>query len=125
MIKLYTKKDEDNLFNLIMSEKEEWCDYTSSEGKKNYIKALNHSIVYVYFEDNDLVAYIRCKEDDGFGIYIYDLLVRHDKRGNQIGKTLIEYVKSEYNNQSIYCMSDADAYYEKLGYIKIGSIFEI
>jgi len=81
--------------------------------------------VYVYLEEDDLIAYIRCKEDSGFGVYVYDLLVRQDKRGNQIGKKLIEYVKDEYKNQSIYIMSDVDSYYEKCGYKKIGSIFEV
>jgi GNAT superfamily N-acetyltransferase len=81
--------------------------------------------VYVCLEEDDLIAYIRCKEDSGFGVYVYDLLVRKDKRGNQVGKSLIEHIKDEFKNQSIYIMSDVDLYYEKCGYVKIGSIFEV
>jgi len=124
-IKIYQKEMELKLFELLKSEGEDWSDYTSESGRTQYNKAIESSIVYVCLEEDDLIAYIRCKEDSGFGVYVYDLLVRQDKRGNQIGKKLIEYVKDEYKNQSIYIMSDVDSYYEKCSYKKIGSIFEV
>lgn len=124
-IKIYQKEMELKLFELLKSEGEDWGDYTSESVRAQYYKAIESSIVYVYLEEDDLIAYIRCKDDSGFGVYVYDLLVRQDKRGSQIGKKLIEYVKEEYKNQSIYIMSDVDPYYEKCGYIKIGSIFEV
>lgn len=123
-IEIYQKEMELQLFKLLESEGEEWSDYTSESGRTQFKKGLESSVVYVCFEEDDLIAYIRCREDNGFGIYVYDLLVRQDKRGNQVGKKLIEHVKDEYKNQSIYIMSDVDSYYEKCGYIKIGSIFE-
>lgn len=125
LIKKYDTKDEDNLFTLIKSEGEDWSDYTSEIGRHNYIHALETSIVYVIYESNELVAYIRCKEDSGFGIYVYDLLVRQDKRGDMLGKSLIESVKSEHPELTIYIMSDVDEYYIKCGYKKIGSIFQV
>jgi ribosomal protein S18 acetylase RimI-like enzyme len=70
-------------------------------------------------------GYARCREDDGFGVYIYDLLVRKTHRGKPIGKALMERVLNDFPNQPIYVMSDVDPYYEKLGYRKVGSIFEI
>jgi hypothetical protein len=70
-------------------------------------------------------GYVRCREDDGFGVYIYDLLVRKTHRGKQIGKTLMEWVFKDFPNQTIYVMSDVDPYYEKLGYRREGSIFKI
>lgn len=124
-IKIYQKEMELKLFELLKSEGEDWGDYTSESGRTQYNKAIESSIVYICLEEDDLIAYIRCKDDSGFGVYVYDLLVRQDKRGNQIGKKLIEYVKDEYKNQSIYIMSDVDPYYEKCGYKKIGSIFEV
>lgn len=36
----------------------------------------------------------------------------------------MERVCIDYPNQPIYVMSDVDIYYEKLGFQKIGSIFE-
>lgn len=121
----YTIEMENDLFNLIKSEGEDWSDYTSELGRYNYIRAIETSIVYVIYESNEIIAYIRCKEDNGFGIYVYDLLVRQDKRGNKLGQLLIEKVKNDYPEQSIYIMSDVDEYYIKCGYKKIGSIFEI
>jgi len=116
---------ENDLFNLIKSEGEDWGDYMSEIGRLNYAQALSSSIVYVIYESNELIAYIRCKEDNGFGIYVYDLLVRSDKRGNKFGQYLIEHVKNEYSGQVVYIMSDEDDYYIKCGYRRIGSIFEV
>lgn len=31
----------------------------------------------------------------------------------------------EYPGQTVYVMSDVDAYYEKVGFQKIGSVFEV
>jgi hypothetical protein len=45
------------------------------------------------------------------GVYIFDLLVKKSYRGQQ--------------NQPVYVMSDVDPYYEKLGYRREGSIFEV
>lgn len=124
-IKKYSSEDEINLITLIKSEGEDWSDYTSELGRFNYIRAIETSIVYVIYESNEIIAFIRCKEDNGFGIYVYDLLVRQDKRGNKLGQFLIEKVKNDYPEQSIYIMSDVDEYYIKCGYKKIGSIFEV
>lgn len=124
-IHVYTIEMENDLFNLIMSEGDDWSDYTSELGRLKYNLALSSSIVYVIYESNELIAYIRCKDDSGFGMYVYDLLVRQDKRGNKLGQLLIEKVKNDYPKQSIYIMSDVDEYYIKCGYKKIGSIFEI
>lgn len=124
-IKKYSSEDEINLITLIKSEGEDWSDYTSELGRFNYIRTIETSIVYVIYESNEIIAFIRCKEDNGFGIYVYDLLVRQDKRGNKLGLLLIEKVKNDYPEQSIYIMSDVDEYYIKCGYKKIGSIFEV
>lgn len=124
-IKKYSSEDEINLITLIKSEGEDWSDYTRELGRNNYICTIETSIVYVIYESNEIIAFIRCKEDNGFGIYVYDLLVRQDKRGNKLGQLLIEKVKNDYPEQSIYIMSDVDEYYIKCGYKKIGSIFEI
>jgi len=124
-IKKYSSEDEFNLITLIKSEGEDWSDYTSELGRSSYIRAIETSIVYVIYESNEIIAFIRCKEDNGFGIYVYDLLVRQDKRENKLGQFLIEKVKNDYPEQSIHIMSDVDEYYIKCGYKKIGSIFEV
>ena len=56
---------------------------------------------------------------------LFDLLARKTYRGKQIGKTLMERVFKDFPNQPIYVMSDVDPYYEKLGYHRERSIFEV
>ena len=42
-----------------------------------------------------------------------------------IGRSLVAQVKMDFDRLSVYALSDEDAYYEKLGYRKVGSVFEI
>ena len=124
-IRQYNKADETLIFNLLIDEGDDWSDYHGPVGRSKYIKALESSITYITFDENLVCGYVRCREDDGFGVYIYDLLVRKTHRGMQIGKTLMERVFKDFPNQPVYVMSDVDPYYEKLGYRRVGSIFEV
>lgn len=124
-IRQYIKADETLLFDLLTHEGDEWIEYHGSVGRSKYIKALESSITYIACDENIVCGYARCREDDGFGVYIYDLLVSKAYRGKQIGKALMERVLKDFPNQPVYVMSDVDPYYEKLGYHKAGSIFEV
>jgi N-acetylglutamate synthase-like GNAT family acetyltransferase len=46
-------------------------------------------------------------------------------RNRTIGRTLLAQVKKEFSDLNVYVLSDVDAYYEKLGYGKVGSVFEV
>jgi len=124
-IREYSKAEETLLFDLLMDEGADWNDYHGSAGRSKYIKALESSITYIAYDENIVCGFVRCREDDGFGVYIYDLLVRKSYRGRKIGKSLIERVRHDFPDQPVYVMSGVDKYYEKLGYRKIGSIFEV
>lgn len=124
-IRAYSKEDELLLFDLLMDEGDDWSDYHGPVGRSKYIKALESSITYIAYDDNLVCGFVRCREDDGFGVYIYDLLVRKSYRGRHIGKSLMERVCRDFPDQPVYVMSDADPYYEKLGYRRKGSIFEV
>ncbi|HHU18621.1 MAG TPA: GNAT family N-acetyltransferase [Clostridiales bacterium] len=124
-IRRYSKADETLLFDLLINEGDDWIDYHGPVGRIKYIKALESSITYIAYDENLVCGYVRCREDDGFGVYIYDLLVRKTHRGRRIGKTLLERVCEDFPNQPVYVMSDVDPYYEKLGYRREGSIFKI
>ena len=41
-----------------------------------YIEALELSITYIAYDENLVCGYARCREDNSFGVYIYDLLIR-------------------------------------------------
>jgi len=124
-IRKYRKADESLLFDLLENEGDEWYDYHGPKGRDKYKKAIESSITYIACDQNIVCGYVRCREDDGFGVYIYDLLVRKTHRGQQLGKALMEHVLKDYPNQVVYVMSDIDPYYEKLAYKKEGSIFVV
>ncbi len=124
-IRQYSKKDETLLFDLLINEGDGWIAYYGPAGRGKYKKALESSVTYVAYDGNLVCGYARCREDGGFGVYVYDLLVRKTHRGKQAGKTLLERVFSDFPNQPVYVMSDVDPYYEKLGYHREGSIFRV
>lgn len=125
IIKLYSQSDELALFRLIENEGAEWIEYFGEKGRDQYKKALEKSITYVLYEDDVLCGYCRCREDGGFGVYIYDLLVDKKYRGKKFGHSLMKRVCFDFPEEPVYVMSDVDQYYEKQGYRREGSIFEV
>ncbi len=124
-IRVYTPEDQDRLFEMMREEGSDWeCYYGESQIGK-YCLALERSITYVAYEEDVLSGYVRCRNDDGFGIYVYDLLVRPSSRGRSIGKKLMERVCSDYAEDDVYVMSGVDEYYEKLGYFREGTIYKL
>ncbi len=124
-IRIYTKNDEANLFDMMREDGSDWECYWGESGIEKYKAALANSLTYVAYEGNELCGYARCRDDDGFGVYVYDLLVKKTYRGNSIGRMLMERVCTDFPNNEIYVMSDVDEYYKKLGYRREGSIFEV
>lgn len=98
-IKKYSKADESLLFDLLVDEGDKWSDYHGVASRDKYIKALESSITYVAWDEALVCGYVRCREDDGFGVYVYDLLVRKTHRGRQIGKSLMERVCQDFPDQ--------------------------
>lgn len=123
-IRRYRKMDEACLFAMLEKEAD-WQDYWLGEGKTKYQLALQTSLTYLLVEEEKICGYVRCREDDGFGIYIYDLLVTSNSRGKNYGRYLMEQVCKEFPEQPVYVMSDVDPYYEKQGYQKEGTIFTV
>ncbi|MGL9728734.1 GNAT family N-acetyltransferase [Enterococcus sp. DIV0756] len=121
-IRPYQKEDADELFTM-MKKEPDWEEYCNDENKQKYSKALLTSITYLLFENEKICAYARCREDDGFGMYVYDLLVDADCRGKNYGRYLMEQACKDFLDQTVYVMSDVDPYYEKQGYQKEGTIF--
>lgn len=124
-IKLYDSSQNNQLFKMFEEEGPDWEVYYNQEGRQNYTLALKSNHTYLAYENSVLCAYIRCREDNGFGAYIYDLLVKKTYRGNRIGHKLMNYLCSIYPDQTVYVMSDEDSYYEKMGCKRIGFIFEV
>ena len=48
-----------------------------------------------------------------------------EHRGKNIGKKLMDRICQDWPDHKIYVMSDVDEYYEKQGYRREGSIYEV
>jgi len=122
-IRKYTKQDEQQLFDLMEREGEEWIDCWRAPGKAKYIKALEVDTTYVVICDGKLCGFVRCV--GSFTIYIDDLLVDKAYRGREFGRHLMETVCRAHSGKEVYVMSDVDEYYSKLGYEKAGTLFAV
>lgn len=122
-LRRYTPEDEPLLFALLCQEGEEWKDYWQDEGWAKYRRAMANSMGYLVLKQEALCGYLRCRDDDGYGLYIYDLLVDKNHRGKGYGRLLMEQVCRDYPGSTVYVMSDVNPYYESLGYAIEGSIF--
>lgn len=118
----YTPADEPALFAM-MHEEGDWEDYCGDEGRPRYRRVLSACEAYVAYEGEELAGYVRCRDDFGFGFYIYDLLVRKSMRGRALGRALMEHAAAQHPGSPVYVMSGVDPYYEKLGYAREGTIF--
>lgn len=119
--KYIESKDYDLVLKLIESEGEEWEEYLMPK----YKQSLEQSITLLAFCDSELCGYARSLNDPGFFVWVIDLLVHKKCRGNSIGKKLLNQIQLDFPNQEVLVMSDVDAYYEKLGFHKEGSIFKV
>jgi GNAT superfamily N-acetyltransferase len=124
-IRTYTEDDRASLFDMLVEEGDDWSGYHGASGRDRYARALASSTTYVACDGPVVCGYARCRGDDGFGVYVHDLLVRPSRRGQGLGRALLERVRDDAGGQPVYVMSDVDAYYEGLGYRREGSIFQV
>lgn len=124
IIRPYNKAlDETSLMAMIKAE-DGW-DYADGAHAESYKRALETSITYVAYMDNDLCGYSRSLSDGYLYLIVCDLLVKPTFRGRDIGRALMECLYQDYPDYTAYVMSGVDEYYEKLEYKKEGSIFEV
>ena len=109
---------------MIEREGEEWT-YWQGENRIKYAKALENCIVHLVFEGDTLCGFVRSRDDDGFGIYVLDLLVDKRHRGKEYGRLLMERVCCDYPNDAVYVTGDVYSYYEKLGHEIEGKLYRV
>ena len=73
----------------------------------------------------EVCGYARCNEDPGFGLHVIDLLVAQPRRGQRVGRLLLETVAGQFSHMPTYAHSDVDPYYAKQGYRRVGSLFQV
>jgi len=123
-ISRYRREHEDAVISAI-NEDPGWDMFTNEESIATYKKRLAESITYVCHHKGAFCGYVRALLDDGFAVYISELFVVPQWRNKSIGRNLISKVKVDFGHLSVYALSDEDAYYEKLGYRNVGSVFGI
>jgi ribosomal protein S18 acetylase RimI-like enzyme len=123
-ISKYVPEHEEAVLSAIKNDPN-WDMFTNDNAIENYRSALNKDITYVCHDDNEFCGYVRALLDDGFAIYVSELYVIPKCRNRKIGRLLLEQVKMDFSNLTVYALSDEDVYYEKIGYKKVGSVFEL
>ncbi len=122
-IRRYEAEDAPHVLALVEEEGDDWRDYWHGDAREKYQNALSSSEVYLLFTGEECCGFIRCRDDAGYGVYVYDLLVDSKYRGNEYGRLLMERVAQDFPNDIIYVMSDINPYYQELGYAKVGTLF--
>lgn len=110
---------------IAISQSPDWEIFTTPDKVDLYKESLINSITFVAYEEEVFCGYIRAIEDPDFAVYVSELFVVPAFRNRGIGHALLEKVKVEYSHLTVYALSDEDLYYEKKGYQKIGSVFDL
>ena len=119
----YQREHEDELLALLRNEPD-WSSFVSEGVIDTFKEVLLVGETYPYESQGNICGYIRALVD-GFGIYVSELYVAPVYRGKGHGAALLGKVKQTHPNQDVYVFSDEDRYYEKLGYKRVGSIFQL
>ncbi len=118
----YLPEYSDALMELIRKEGEDWKVYWQEPNASKYRKSFESCIVYLAIHDGAVCGYSRSIKDALF-IYVCDLLVNAEYRGNGLGLSLLKRLADDHPDLPVYIMSGSDGYYEKLGCKKEGSIY--
>lgn len=119
----YGKPHESELIALLESEPD-WNSFTGTGSINAFKNALLSSETYVCKIENKMCGYLRAIVDE-FGIYVSEIYVSPSHRRKGYGKELLKTIKQDHPNQDVYVFSDEDLYYERLGFKRVGSIFQL
>ena len=123
-ISKYKRKHESDVLSAIGKDPD-WEIFTSDDTKAVYKKALGNSITYVCYNNSTFCGYVRALVDKDLAVYISELYVVPEWRNQKIGQALLEQVKADFNRLTVYAFSDEDAYYQKKGYRRLGSVYQL
>ena len=108
----------------LLSAEPQWSAFTSPGAIGLFRQALQTSETYVCRDEGVICGYLRALVD-GFGIYIRELYVAPSHRNRGLGRQLLARLKQTHPGDAVYVLSDEDAYYEKLGFARVGSVFQL
>ena len=120
----YEPKHADDVLGAIRQDPD-WDMFTHDDAIDAYRESLKHGITYVCYHHHEFCGYLRAILDAGFAVYVSELYVVPQWRNHRVGQSLLERVKEDFSPLTVYALSDEDAYYEKKGYQRIGSVFQL
>ena len=126
-IRPYTPDDSDKLFALLEREGEEWQAYWRGDNRAKYEKVIAECSVFGGFVGDELVGYVRVRDDGTGSMFIMDLLVDKSHRLTGYGKALMAHVKAVFSDNDVYVLGATEVYdfYEKCGYTEEGKVYKI
>lgn len=119
----YRVEREPELLALLAAEPD-WREFMSAEGLPRFRTALRDTLSLVCFDDGRICGYLRALVD-GFGLYVSELYVAPAARRRGHGRALLQHLRDSHVGQPVYVLSDEDTYYEKLGCVRVGSVFRL
>lgn len=119
----YRVEHEPELLALLAAEPD-WRAFMSAEGLPRFRAALRDTLSLVCFDDGRICGYLRALVD-GFGLYVSELYVAPEARRRGHGRALLQHLRDAHAGEDVFVLSDEDAYYAKLGCMRVGSVFRL
>lgn len=93
-------------------------------GQPDFAQALACSVVRVACpigRANEVVGFARALTDGTLTLFLCELLIAPDRRGQRIGGALIDSLHEAYPSARMDLLSDADGFYEAQGFRRLGA----
>ncbi|WP_035186476.1 GNAT family N-acetyltransferase [Alteribacter aurantiacus] len=100
-----------------LNEEQGWTNLNEREEEMK--EAWDRSnVAYVAEDEGNVIGYIRGLTDFTVSLYVCEILVSKDDRGQGIGKSLLSFVHKQYPKTRLELLSTGESYdfYEKRGY---------
>lgn len=120
-IKDGTEKDIENVINACIAEG--WGTFASR--KEDFKKAISNSILIVAYDSDNFVGFTRAISDGYITTFLCELLIVKEYRNKGIGRMLVNHIMNVYPNTRLDLISEADGFYEKLTFRKVGTGYRI
>lgn len=124
IIEEYGPADEKDIVETLCRDTE-WEILTNDKTLGTFREALAGGVTYVCRRNGVFCGFVRGVLDRGLAVYISELYVRQEWRNKGVGEALVETFRERFPTLRVYALSDEDAYYEKKGYERRGSVFQI
>ena len=118
-IRTVTEHDIDSIINACLIEN--WTTFHLR--RQAFMESLKNCALIVAYDGDVFVGFARAISDGLLTTFICELLVIEAYRGKGIGKKLVQHIWDIFPETRIDLISEADGFYEKLGFRTVGTGF--